>query len=238
MDERWILVLALLALGIYYVNASACGNAVIEEGEFCDINRLSSNCTNFNYTGGSLLCLDDCSGYDFNQCTGEEVCGNGIISGSEICELENTRGRTCLDEGYEGGNLKCRSDCVRYDYKECTGVKSICGDENITGKEECDVILGNKNCTDFDYDSGVLRCNANCTFNFGYCFKEIVVEENISVEENNISEEVNITNQDVNEEINNNESKKVKLSSVLIVFLVLIVAGILIIYLYIFKIRK
>ena|SRR3989344_2125304 len=238
MDERWYLFFGLFVLVIVYADGAACGNAVLEEGEFCDTNRISSNCTNFNYTGGSLLCLDDCFGYDYSQCTGEEVCGNGIISEGEICESGNLRGRTCLDEGYEGGDLKCRNDCVKYDYKECTGVKSVCGDGNITGKEECDGTVS-KSCTDLGYDSGILRCNNNCTFNLGYCFKDITVDEKIG--ENNISESLEL-NESVFEntanipgEINN---EKIKLGNVLVIFLVLTVAGVFGIYFYVFKTKK
>ncbi len=232
MDERWYLFFGLFALVVFYVDGAACGNSVIEEGEFCDNNKVSSNCTNFNYTGGSLLCLDDCSGYDYNQCTGDEACGNGIVGNNEICEPGNTRGRTCIDEGYEGGDLKCRNDCVKYDYKSCTGTKSICGDGNVSGKEECDVNV-DKQCTDVGYDSGVLGCYLNCTFNLEYCFKEIVVEEFV---ENNISEEVNITIENVTEEVNTSE--RIKTGNVLVIFLILIIIGVLVIYFYIFKIKK
>ena len=36
MDERLILLFMLFFLVIIYVDGSACGNAVLEEGEFCD----------------------------------------------------------------------------------------------------------------------------------------------------------------------------------------------------------
>ena len=104
MDERWFLVFGFFLLIIIYVDGAACGNAVLEEGEFCDIGKMNGgNCTNFNYTGGSLLCSDDCSEYDFNQCEGEEVCGNGI---DEDCNGIDLAGNTPADSNCDG----CVSD--------------------------------------------------------------------------------------------------------------------------------
>jgi len=241
MDERWFLFLGLFVLALVYADGAACGNDVIEGGEVCDLNKLNSqNCTKFNYTGGSLSCLEDCSGYDYSQCTGEEVCGNGIISGGEVCEPENVRGRTCENEGYDGGTLKCKSDCVKYDYKECTGVKSVCGDNNITGKEECESLsLNNKSCSDLDFDFGVLRCNANCTFNYEYCFIEEInnetLNENVS---ESLNQEVNNTslNYNITQEVENVSSYKLfSLGNAVIYFSILAVIGTLIIYFYVFK---
>ncbi len=99
MDERWFLYLGLFLLVVFFVDGGVCGNGDLEEGEICDRDKLGGdNCTNYNYTGGDLKCLDDCSGYSFDSCTGDAVCGNGIIDGSELCEIDNVRGRTCVDE--------------------------------------------------------------------------------------------------------------------------------------------
>jgi len=251
MDEGWILVLGLFLLVVVYVDSAACGNAELEEGEICDRDRLGgANCTNSNYTGGFLSCLDDCSGYDFSTCEGEEVCGNGVIMGSELCEPGNVRGRTCEDEGYEGGTLGCKSSCVKYDYSQCTGNKSICGDGLVTGKEECDgANLNNENCGSLGYISGVLSCNSNCSFNFGLCFKDINEDLNETEEANDINETVGESNESiVNEEIPsgvkgaagdvNKFDFGLSLKSWLIIIIGILVAGVILIYVYVFKIKK
>lgn len=245
MDERWILYFGLFLLIIFYVEGFTCGDTILDDGEVCDGNNLNrQNCTNFNYTGGILECLNDCSGYNFGGCEGEEVCGNGIILGSELCEPSNIRGRTCENEGYEGGTLKCRNDCLRYDYSECTGNKSICGDEKVTGSEECDNNnLSNKSCENLDYDFGVLSCYTNCSFNFENCFNEDIKEIE---EEGEINDTINESGVDIEGEVPSgvvgvagSESKKgLSLINWLLISLGVFVVGVVIIYIYIFKIKK
>lgn len=249
MDERWYLILGLFLVIIIYVDGAACGNAELEEGEVCDRNRLDGeNCTNFNYTGGFLSCLDDCSGYNFNTCEGEEVCGNTIIGGGELCEPGNVRGRTCEDEGYEGGTLGC-NDCVKYDYKQCTGNKSICGDGNVTSLEECDGSnINDKICLDLGFTGGILGCNSNCSFNIQLCVNE-TLESNVT-EEVNMSGEVNATNESISQ-INRNLPSGVKggifssgfdiglsLGNWLIIFVGILVIGVVLIYFYVFRFKK
>ena len=59
--------------------------------------------------------------------------------------------------------------------KDCKNVKEepsepICGNEVLEQGEECDVSkLNNLNCIDFDYDSGSLGCNSECTFDYSEC---------------------------------------------------------------------
>lgn len=252
MDERWLLGILLLLAIVVYVDGAACGNAELEEGEICDRNRLGGeNCTNFNYTGGFLSCLDDCSGYDYNTCEGGEVCGNGIIMGGELCEPGNVRGRTCGDEGYEGGTLKCKSGCVKYDYSECTGNKSVCGDGIVMNKEECDgVNLNDKNCESLNYTSGVLSCNANCNFNLDLCFKEVneTLDVNITEDNQDTNETVNETGSDIEEELPsgikgafgniNQFDFGLSLKNWLIIFGGILIIGIVFMWLYIFRIKK
>ncbi|MBU1220669.1 amidohydrolase family protein [Myxococcota bacterium] len=51
---------------------SVCGNGVIETGEICDATNLADQtCITINtgYTGGTLLCGDDCTAFDTTGCT-------------------------------------------------------------------------------------------------------------------------------------------------------------------------
>jgi len=49
------------------------------------------------------------------QCT---TCGDGLIIGSEECEGNDFKGKSCESLGYDGGALACRSDCL-FDYSNC-----------------------------------------------------------------------------------------------------------------------
>ncbi len=241
MDERLILVFMLFFLVVFYVDGSACGNNVLEEGEVCDNDRLGGeNCTNFNYIGGSLECLDDCSGYYWGSCEGEEACGNGIIGDGEICEIDNVRGRTCVDEGYTNGTLTCHSSCNKYDYSSCGGEKSVCGDGIISGFEDCDVDLGSKTCEDIGYDFGVLGCFSNCSFNLEICFNEDVIEVNESLNSGaSVNESINssIEESEVVPDVSNNVSSVEGLSFGIWLLIVLgvLVVGVIGIWFYFSK---
>lgn len=239
MDERWFLYLGLFILVVFFVDGGACGNAVIEEGEVCDVSKMGGeNCTNFNYTGGSLECLDDCSGYSFDSCTGEDVCGNGIIGDIEICEPGNVRNRTCIDEGYVNGTLGCSSNCLTYDYGDCGGDKSECGDGVVMNNEECEGgVVGT--CESLGFGIGVLNCYSNCTFNKRYCFNlegvnvtsnetaEINITVNESVEGSVLNESFESNLEEINSEIEENVSKVE--GGIILIYWILIALGLFIV---------
>jgi len=234
-----MLYFGLFLLLLYSADAIICGDGDLDEGEVCDSNYLNhENCTNFNYTGGSLECLDDCSGYYWGNCEGDEVCGNTVIGENEICEPNNLRNRTCVDEGYVNGTLGCRNDCSRYDYSDCGGEKAVCGDGNVTGNEECDGNLNGESCNSLNFSSGSLSC-VNCGFDTSECIEEV---------EENITEEMNETeNESVGGEVpsgvvgvvSNTESKKgMSLSNWLLIVIIVLVVGVVGIWFYIFKFKK
>jgi 5'-nucleotidase len=46
-----------------------CGNGVINDGEVCDSTDLGgATCESEGYSGGTLACLSDCTGYDYTGC--------------------------------------------------------------------------------------------------------------------------------------------------------------------------
>lgn len=47
------------------------------------------------------------------------VCGNDIIEGGEDCEAGNINGRSCVTQGYGGGDLSCDIACT-FDVTACT----------------------------------------------------------------------------------------------------------------------
>jgi hypothetical protein len=108
-----------------------CGDGVVSGAEVCDGNDVGGTvCTdlaapqNGNFTGGTLTCLANCSGYDEDACT---WCGDGSLNGSEICEGNQLGGATCVDAGWlpgGGGNVTCTGACA-LDGSMCTG--TMCG---------------------------------------------------------------------------------------------------------------
>ncbi|MFH1290021.1 MAG: hypothetical protein ABIH92_01295 [Nanoarchaeota archaeon] len=85
------------------------------------------------------------------------VCGDGEITGMEVCDVNVSAGseddvlggETCasVSEGlYLSGNLSCMEGCLGFDFLECIGPE--CGDGFINGSEECEPpgVLNNKTC--------------------------------------------------------------------------------------------
>jgi hypothetical protein len=215
MKTEVIFIFIFLSI-LFSVNAIYCGDNNLDEGEFCDTNRVGHyQCVNFSYDGGELGCLEDCSGYDYTDCFGDDICGNDIIDEFELCDGNNTRERTCEDEGYGSGTLNCDSDCKNYDYSGCTLINST--ELNIT--EE-------------------INETANIT-------EEINITENITEE---INETINESSEDLKKEVPSgvkgaisdisNFDFGLRLSDWLIVFTGILVLGVVILWLYVFKIEK
>ena len=149
-----------------------CGDGKKGKGEPCDGSILGGKaCKDFTgsgggaFEGGSLACKADCSGVDTSGCY---LCGDGKITGADICDGADLGGKACKDLGYEGGTLTCKADCSWFDTSKCYR----CGDNKITGTDTCDGIdLGNKKCADFAYEGGTLACKKDCTYDTSACYK-------------------------------------------------------------------
>lgn len=104
------------------------------------------------------------------------ACGNGAIDRiSEDCDGHDLAGKSCADWGFLGGTLGCGSDC-KFDLTSC----HRCGDGVADptspspagpGGEECDGddFIG-ATCALFGFDSGELRCTAQCKTDSSGCF--------------------------------------------------------------------
>jgi len=157
-----------------------CGNNTIEGGEICDGTALSGQtCVSQGYSGGTLLCLATCLGYDKTGCY---KCGDGTVNAGESCDpgaappsTWNLNGQTCQSAGlpggpYTNGTLGCASNCS-FDTNGCYK----CGDGAINSGETCDPgnppttqpALSGYNCTTVppagSYTGGTLDCLANCS---------------------------------------------------------------------------
>src|SRR5690606_12862474 len=109
---------------------------------------------------GLSVCLPHCT--DDDQCSQTGNCNldNGLCSASrEICDDKQD------NDG--DGFIDC-SDRNCANVPNCAGV---CGDGVAQGNEECDGtdVRGQK-CESFGFDTGLLSCNADCTFDTSGCF--------------------------------------------------------------------
>lgn len=148
----------------------SCGDAEQQGQEECDgADFGGKTCGDFDsmagtpFDEGSLTCDADCT-IDTGNCS---VCGDGVVSGAEVCEPGVLGGATCQTEGFDGGNLACKADCSDYETADCTD----CGDGVIEGAEQCDFNnLNGQTCVTQGFPGGgTLGCTNSCSFNTSQC---------------------------------------------------------------------
>ncbi|MCL2822702.1 MAG: hypothetical protein FWD57_01800, partial [Polyangiaceae bacterium] len=149
----------------------SCGNNRIDSefGEVCDGDALNSmDCQSIpdaRFTGGTLGCKTDCTGYDTTGCWS---CGDGAVNDGEECDSSNLDGKTCAILGFDGGDLSCMRSCL-FDTSGCYS----CQDGVVNPTEDCDSDdINGKRCADLPgFDGGTLKCNnATCVFDTSECF--------------------------------------------------------------------
>jgi hypothetical protein len=97
----------------------------------------------------------------------EDVCGDGMITGAEVCEGTDFGGSSCQTEGFAEGELVCADDCLGFSTSGCY----ICGDGALQGPEECDGDAGSgTHCEDLGFTEGEISCvMATCLFDTSLC---------------------------------------------------------------------
>lgn len=181
---------------------SVCGNGRVEEGEQCDAGQLrGATCTNLQnfarpgetvpeFVGGQVRCNsepgEDCT-FDLTDCRrpGTSVCGDGEKDPDEECDIGTFGNRTCVTEGFVGGDLEC---LIPDDGGRCTigidrcrrAVDSVCGDGNRDEGEVCDIgDLNGQTCVSQGFVSGELGCfipgdpAQKCRFDTTLCNEDI-----------------------------------------------------------------
>ena len=142
-----------------------CGNGTVDPGEDCDGTDLGGrSCITQGFKTGPLSCKacsidtsacsniirencnndfdDDTDGQidcDDSDCASAGIClcGNGIIDGSELCDgTQIPEFWTCQTEGFPGGELKCKGNCLGIDTSGC--LQPRCGDGFVSPGETCD----------------------------------------------------------------------------------------------------
>ncbi len=90
-----------------------------------------------------------------------DVCGDGSITGSEVCEPDDLNDEDCVSQNFDAGELACAADCLSFDTTAC--VMFSCGNGILEGREICDGDqLAGADCLTFGHDAGTLACAAGC----------------------------------------------------------------------------
>ena len=89
-----------------------------------------------------------------------DVCGDGLISGLELCDGDNLDEQTCSKLGFVSGELSCSPDCLSFDTSAC----SACGDGILDEGEACDgEAFGDQTCESLGFEGGgELGCSDSC----------------------------------------------------------------------------
>lgn len=111
--------------------------------------------------------LDECSA---DECLLACTCGNGFIDEGEQCDTADGGFLfdTCIDLGYDAGELACTSECV-FDESDCTGERGFCGDGILDWglDEQCDGSI-DRTCEDLGFEGGESVCT-DCREDFSGC---------------------------------------------------------------------
>ncbi len=121
-------------------SGSYCGDGTTDSNEICDSNTLDCSAISSSYASGTTIsCKNDCSGYDVSLCKAKPVCGDGKVTGDELCDSDS---KPCTAFNFPNSTKTayCKSDCSGYNYAVCdsTGSTTVCGNGNIEYGETCD----------------------------------------------------------------------------------------------------
>ncbi len=133
-----------------------CGDSIISIGEDCEpgppenINGKSCTTVPGGFTGGDLNCHPASAApalrckFDTSACTTVQ-CGNNALepngadgvagnADDEVCDGTDFGTQTCLDFGFDSGNLSCSADCKTIGTSQC----GTCGNNTQEFGEVCD----------------------------------------------------------------------------------------------------
>jgi len=153
--------------GLDTSGCTLCGNDTRDGSETCDGSDLGgTTCEMLGFTGGTLGCVSGCL-FDTSDCVGTvvDVCGDGVATGSEVCDNTDLNGGSCGSLGFESGTLGCGSDCT-FETASC----SRCGDGVLDAEESCDgTVPAELACTTEGFAAGTLGCTSTCELDVAAC---------------------------------------------------------------------
>lgn len=112
---------------------------------------------------------------------GDEIsgpgCGDGLVTGAEMCDGDNLNGASCQSLGYGDGPLACNATCSAFDPSGCSAAPPPgCGNDRVDPQtvEQCDgVDLALQTCQTLGYQGGTLSCGTDCRFDLSACERPV-----------------------------------------------------------------
>jgi len=191
-------LLRLLAIGVA-VTLMACGNEdragastdTADAGEEdvprreqpSDTDRLPDLGPPDDDSGDDADTLPEVEPPDPETGPGPARCGNGIRETGEVCDGDDLlTGASCSSQGFIGGELGCTETCT-FDTSDCYA--ELCGDEIISGSEECDGdLLNDATCASLGFapnGDDEVTCADSCQYDTSQCSDFICGNDNVEV---------------------------------------------------------
>jgi len=146
----------IINLGVYVTEDEVIGPLGITQSSEPECND------NLDNDGDGDVDLADTGCVDAND-DDETDCGDGVISGSEICDGTNLGIEDCMIQGFTGGNLTCNSDCLNFDISSCMGASpGNCTDIDGDGYNQSASGCGVVDCDDTIYSIDN-DCSSSCS---------------------------------------------------------------------------
>ena len=159
----WWLAVAACATGCIRDSLVACGDLSCPVGQSCVNGAICATPDEIAACNG----MPDGTGCQSATATGyctqgvciANVCGDGQVTGTEVCDGDQITA-TCADLGYYTGTPTCTPSCT-LDPGTCSGK---CGDGIVQSDEgeQCYGSAPSTTCADFGRDYGVLGCDRFC----------------------------------------------------------------------------
>lgn len=97
-------------------------------------------------------------------------CGDSTrdVVNAEVCDNADLDNKTCVDQGFTAGTLRCKKDCKAFDTTDCYK----CGDNIRHRAEACDgTDVAGLTCVSGGYTGGTITCKKDCSgIDFSGCF--------------------------------------------------------------------
>lgn len=147
----------------------ACGDDYAYGTEACDGADLEGqDCASFGFDGGTLVCADDCSGFDSSGCIDYDCC---FANGGTGCNVDACEATVCAIDSF-CCDTNWDNICVGEAFDFCPEIcVPVCGDGTIQGLEQCDgANLDFQDCTTQGFDGGTLACDpVTCQYDLSDC---------------------------------------------------------------------